>query len=46
MLTMQFDSVGFKTQLNQVNAPADVTDFLGEIFERARKKSGRNYAEA
>ena len=24
---------------------ADVTDFLVELFEQARKKSGRNFAE-
>ncbi|WP_107838722.1 hypothetical protein [Metasolibacillus meyeri] len=35
-----------KILLIQVKPPADVTDFEEEFFERARKKSGRNYAKA
>ena len=34
------------TNIMLPQAPADVTDFIEELFERARKKSGRNYAKA
>jgi len=30
----------------EIKAPADVIDIEAELFEQARKKSGRNYAEA
>ncbi|WP_157764753.1 hypothetical protein [Solibacillus sp. R5-41] len=46
MSNMQFYLVGLEPMLNQINAPADVTDFLWEFIKIARKKSGRNYAKA
>lgn len=35
-----------KEKKKKIKPPADVTDFLEKPFERARKKSGRNYVEA